>query len=266
MRVYADDPLNQPSVESAVHVMVPDESESGRSPAIAAGGGSFIMRSLPFARRSVPASLAWLGLAGRAPPSEPHFLARAGDAHGVLLVLRSLAPTRESAKPSFRINPPAVHPRTTRIVLSGLLPGISIVWSLPASHGHALCGFWVFPQVSRTSPTHRLGRCCLGLLVLFQVFGRATPAPLRRRSRRASRARLPDRPSTLALSPRGPKKAIRSWAWDRARANPPFSVLQDRCLVHPEQPSNGKELSCPAAKTATERRSPDDSLREVLHP
>jgi hypothetical protein len=98
-------------------------------------------------------------------------------------------------------------------VFSGLPPGRSVV-SFPASVGAARRGFWVFPRVSRAKPTHRPGRCCRGLLVLSQVFGRAMrlrqwlPEGLASASRRSG----PLARSTIGpgFSDTAPDQAIRS--------------------------------------------------------
>lgn len=100
LRVYADGPLNRPSlVLPAARVNRPGGSRaSGRSSAATACHGSFILRSCE-SRCSGPVFWQpWLGLAGRAPPSEAFaFLARSRRRSWGLLVLRSVAPTRGSA-------------------------------------------------------------------------------------------------------------------------------------------------------------------------
>lgn len=88
---------------------------------------------------------------------------------------------------------------------------------------------------------------------LFQVFGRlACASSALTGRRRGDRARMPDRPLALVLT-----AAFLSGG----RGHPlvglgthvaclPFSVLQGRCLVHPEQPSKGKDFPVPRHEAA----------------
>lgn len=180
------------------------------------------------------------------------FLTRTGDAHGVQWVLRSIAPSDGSAdnrptQPTCRSSPH--HPV---VFVPGRCWGILTLGSQSAKvRATRLLGF----PAGQPYPADASARPLLPwTFFLSQVFECRVARLFGSVLWRVGRARMPGRPSTLASPPTlQTGKAIRSWAWTRVWAGPPFSVLQGRRLVHPEQPSKGKNFPARRYRARTDQ-------------
>lgn len=205
--------------------------------------GSFILRSSE-SRCSGPvsASLAW---PGRSCASFGDAIHTPGDAHGVRRSFAVLLRPRGSAndgstQPTCRSSPH--HP-------DGFVRGAAGMFqrgcSRPAEvRATRLLGFPAGQPYPADASTGPLLPWTWGPLP-----GLRTPvlSLLGQQAWRGERARMPARPSALGRRLHG-RRTHPLLGLGASVTRPPFSVLQGRCLVHPEQPSRGKELSRSAAR------------------